>query len=515
MRVAGALLVCALAAGVVGPASAGPVRYGGTLAVGMPSYPDSMDPTVSQTTGVTIFRDMCFRLYDTRFNHGDVEYVPQLAASMPKASKDGLSYTVQLRHGVLFNDDTPLNAQAVVTSYQRFITVPNSSRKTDFSSVADVTAEGRYTVVFHMNQRDSSFTSNVYVFSPTALVNEGASFAANPVCAGPFMFDHQDAGVDVTIVKSPYYWDKGNVYLDKIVFKPLADPAAAAAALEAGDVQVLTSVSPTQHEAIQSNSNLRVLRFPSQGFQSIVINIGNEAGVGSPYSTTGVGTALSTSPLLRRAFEEAIDRAALVRVVEQRQAVPTCTPIEPSDQPWFGLTKIPCTPYDPKDARRLVAKSGVTNPTVDLLDTAGGSTLDQFIQAEEAAVGIKVVIDPVDSSSTETAMLSAGKFDAAVNGYSGGPDPNGNTFAFLDTQGQRNYGGYSNPRMDYVLANGLKALQAKERAVNYRVAEQIVETDRPRIYLYAPTSYTAYSTNIGGLFLNGGGQLLFEFAQLK
>ena len=105
--------VAALALVVLGSAGASSSRYGGTIVVGLSSYPDSMDPPVSQTSGVTIFRDMCFRLYDTRFNQGNVVYVPQLAASMREPSKDGLTYTVHLRQGVLFNDGTPLDAQAV------------------------------------------------------------------------------------------------------------------------------------------------------------------------------------------------------------------------------------------------------------------------------------------------------------------------------------------------------------------------------------------------------------------
>jgi peptide/nickel transport system substrate-binding protein len=472
-----------------------------------------MDPTVSRTTGVTIFRDMCFRLYDTRFNHGVVVYVPQLAASMPVRSKDGLSYTVQLRRDVLFNDGTPMNAQAVTASYQRFVSTPGSSRKADFTDVANVTAVGPYTVVFHMAQKDSSFTSNMYVLSPTALASEGASFGANPVCAGPFMFDHEDAGLDVTVVKSPYYWDKGDVHLDEVVFKAFPDDASAVAALAAGDIQVDARLTPAELSAVKANASLQVLPFTSQGWESIDINIGNKNGVQSyPYSTNGVGTALSTSPLLRKAFEEAIDRTALVRVAEQNLAVPSCTPIEASDTPWFQLTKIKCTPYDPEDARRLVERSGIQNPSVHLLSGASDAVLAQFIQAEEAAVGINVVIDQTVSTTTGQ---TTGQFDAALDSWSGGPDPNGDTFDFFDSNGPRNYSGYSNPRMDYVLENGLKATNAKARAVNYRVVNQIVEADRPRIFLYAPILLTAVSSSIEGLFLNGGGQPLFEFAQYR
>ena len=84
------------------------------------------------------------------------------------------------------------------------------------------------------------------MLSPTAIAKRGASFSADPICVGPFMFDHRVVGDNVTLVKSPYYYDQGDVFLDKIVYKPMPDAAAAAAALEAGDIQVIDNVSPTQ-----------------------------------------------------------------------------------------------------------------------------------------------------------------------------------------------------------------------------------------------------------------------------
>ena len=66
------------------------------------------------------------------------------------------------------------------------------------------------------------------------------------------MFDHRVAGDNVTLIKSPYYYNREDVYLDKIVFKPMPVAAAAAAALEAGDIQVLDQVSPTELPGVQA-----------------------------------------------------------------------------------------------------------------------------------------------------------------------------------------------------------------------------------------------------------------------
>ena len=68
--------------------------------------------------------------------------VPQLAAALPAISKDKLTYTIPLRQGIKFNDGTPLNAQAVVTSLQRMISLPGSSRASDLSSVDAITPPG-------------------------------------------------------------------------------------------------------------------------------------------------------------------------------------------------------------------------------------------------------------------------------------------------------------------------------------------------------------------------------------
>jgi peptide/nickel transport system substrate-binding protein len=134
--------------------------YGGTLVVGLrEGDPVSLDPTLGGTSADLKVRvQMCLRLYEYADNHGALELAPVLAAAPPVISADGLTVTVRLRPGIEFNDGTPLNAQAVVASYQHYVTYPGS--KVDFPTVAGVTAPGPYTVVFRLEQRDSSFTGS-------------------------------------------------------------------------------------------------------------------------------------------------------------------------------------------------------------------------------------------------------------------------------------------------------------------------------------------------------------------
>ena len=497
-----------------GPAPARDARYGGVLTVGLSGGdPDSLDPTIGRLpSALVIFPALCQRLYTF---DAEQRKAPWLAASLPAISKDRLTYTVELRQGVRFNDGTPFNAQAVVSSVQRFVNYPGSARATDYVDLDSVTASGSYTVVFHLKQRDATFAANAYVLSPTAVAAQGAGFSTSPVCVGPFMFDHRVVGDNVTLIKSPYYYDRGNVFLDKVVFKPMTDPAAATAALESGDIQALDNVSSTALDGVKQAAGLRVISSPQLGWQGIEINIGNKNGIGNPY--TNVGTPLAQSQKLRQAFEEAIDRNAMNKVVFGGLMQATCTPISPVNRAWFPATKVSCTTYDPSDAKKLVAASGLSNPTVHL-STSNASDrlrLAQFIQAEEAAVGIKVVIDAFDAA-TSNALGQSGNFDARLgSNVTSNPEPSLGIVMYLTTSGSQNYSGYSNSRLDYVLTNGFKAIDPKARSVNYRVAQQIIAADRPIIFLYSQVTFAAFSASVAGVQLGSTGLIRVENARYR
>jgi peptide/nickel transport system substrate-binding protein len=253
-----------------------------------------------------------------------------------------------------------------------------------------------------------------------------------------------------------------------------------------------------------------VLQTPTLGWTGIVINIGNKNGVGQPF--TNVGTPLARSAKLRQAFEEAIDRSTMDRVVFGGLVQQSCTLIPPSNTLWYQATKVPCTPYDPEDARKLVAASGFANPTVHLL---GANLTGQFIQAQEAAVGINVILDTADTAAVVASRVS-GNFDTILFGRSPGvPDPDGMISPFFASSGAQNWGGYSNPRLDLILANGLKATSIQARSTLYHAAQQIILNERPAIVLYNGTTIAAVSTNVTGVQVTPSGAVTIATARFK
>ncbi|MFL5959987.1 MAG: ABC transporter substrate-binding protein [Gaiellaceae bacterium] len=490
-------LVISAAAGAAGKQAA-KFKPGGTLNVAMTlGEPDALDPTLARTfSGREVFLTICEKLYDL---DRKTNIVPQLAAALPTVSKNKLTVSVPLRHGIKFNDGSAFTSAAVVKTIRHYLTFKGSVRASEIAAVESVKAKGRYAVVFHLKSPYSPLTAQLadragMILSPTKI---GANFARHPVCVGPYMYKNRIAGDSITVVKSPFYYAKSRVHFAKIVFKIYNDTTAAAQALKAGTVQAIDAIAPTDIAGIKADKSLRVSTAAGLGYGGITINIGNKNGLLKlPYQN--VGTPLASSAKLRKAFELAINRNTLNKVVFNHTVLPGCTPISPSSS-WFDKS-IKCTPFNPNQAKQLVKSSGVSNPTVNLMVPTGTVALReaQFIQAEEAAVGIHVNVQSTDFV-TALSKADAGTFDAFLIGWSGRVDPDGNIFGFVATTGTLNDAGYSNSKVDKLLNSARSAGSVSARRVDYKAVIEKILNDRPLIYLDHPIAYNGVSQRVSGV----------------
>src|SRR5882762_192091 len=516
----GAALVLALAAGVgaLARSSAAPaLKDGGTLTIALDSDPDALDPTLARTfVGRMVFVDMCEKLYDL---NSQLQIVPQLAASLPTLSADKKTVTIKLRTGIQINDGTPFDAAAVKKSLDRHKTLPRSARASELAPVTSIDTSGDSTVILHLTDRYSPITAQLadrsgMIMSPKQLDALGDKFATNPVCVGPFMFKDRTAGDHITLTKSPFYYDKKNVHLDTIVWKIITDPAARAANLRSHDVDVSEGIVSTELQSIAKDSSLQLFKSTSIGYQGITINIGNSKGLGKlPYANTG--TAIARSGDLREAFELALDRKVINKVVFGGTTNPDCFPVAPGT-PWYAAVKgIPCNlKADVKGATAAFKRSGApAGVTIHLMLGTDpiAARLGQVIQSMEKPIGINVVLDPTEFV-TSLNHEDAGQFETFAIGWSGRIDCDGNTFNFLHTTGSQNDSGYSNAVVDRAMTNERKAASLNARLVSFHAALLQAAKDRPIIYLYHAVNRDAQSKKVGGVQLFGDGLVRVQFA---
>src|SRR4051794_1567333 len=528
-RARSALLVATAAvvslAVVAGGTSASPqvrsvgIKNGGTLTIALESDPDALDPTLARTfVGRMVFAHMCEKLYDL---NGKLQIVPQLAASLPKLSADKKTATIKLRKGVKFNDGTAFNAAAVKKSLDRHKTLPRSTRASEIAPVESVEVVNASTVALHLSERYSPLTAQLadragMIMSPKAIDDLGDRFATNPVCVGPFMFKDRVAGDHITLEKSPYYYNKKAVHLNTIVFKIIVDPSARAQNLRSHDVDAISALASTELQSVQHDRSVRVIKSTSIGYQGITLNIGNKNGLNKGYEN--VGTPMAKSADLRKAFELALDRKAINKVVFGGTVLPDCFPWAPST-PWYAATKgIPCRLTANVSAAKAAFKRSGANAPVDVRLMLGtdpiNARLGAVIQSMEKPIGFNVILEPTEFA-TSLNREDAGNFQTFAVGWSGRIDPDGNFYQFVNSKGSQNDSGYVNPVVDRATNAARKAASQRARIVDYHAAMVQVAKDVPLIFLYHAVNRDAQSRSVAGIKLYGDGLIRGAFAGFK
>ncbi|MBO0846879.1 MAG: ABC transporter substrate-binding protein [Nocardioides sp.] len=497
--------------------SAANVKDGGTLTMALSAEPDYLDPTLAGSFySRYVFNAMCEKLYDL---NSDIQIVPQLAASMPQVSDGGKTVTIKLREGIKFADGTTMDASAVKTSLERDLNNPQSARVTELGPITSIQAEDPSTVVIHLKTPFAPLTAALadragMVMSPTQLKKMGDKFSNDPVCVGPFKFAQRVPQNSITLVKDPNYYDADKVHLDKIVYRIITDSSIRAANLKSGDAQVADTVSTDDVSSIQSDSKLQLLQSPSLGYQGITFNIGNVNGVGKP--PVQIQAPYAQDPRIRQAFEYAIDRNTLVKTVFNGQFDTACGPISP-ESPFSSPAVQKCRSYDPAKAKQLLQAAGVPVPyklTMLVTNTPDTLQLAQALQAMVKPSGFDLKLQPLEFT-TLLDQEDQGKFQILQLGWSGRVDPDANITNFIGTQGSQNVGGYSNPKVDQLLAQARETQDVAKRAQLYGEVQTQAQKDDPIIYLYRQRNLTGVSKDVSGVQVYPDGIIRVAFAGYK
>src|SRR5882724_9394007 len=262
-----------------------------TLRIGLAEDPDILDPTLARTyVGRIVFAAFCDKLFDI---DEKLNIVPQLGLSH-ETSADGKEVTIKLRPGVKFHDGEPFNAEAAK--------------------------------------------------------EQGDKFGLKPVCAGPYKFVERVQQDRIVFEKFADYWNKDNVYIDRIVYLPLVDATVRLANLKSGGLDLIERLLATDIKAVQSDPKLKLSSAIELGYQGVTLNIGKDKAKGP----------LSQSVKVRQALDLAIDREAINQVVFNGEFKPGNQWVNP-DHPYYQKS-FPIRPRDVAKAKALLKEAGVTPP---------------------------------------------------------------------------------------------------------------------------------------------------------
>ena len=217
--------------------------------------------------------------YDTlvTFPAADASSIEPNLATTWSVSDDDLSYTFELRDDVTFANGDPLTADDVVFSFTRLINVKsNPSFLAD--PIASVEAVDDLTVVITLVEPRPSFLSDLVnaafsVSNDTEVMAAGGTNAEdaastdgaqefldqNSVGTGPYMLESWTPQVETVLVRNPGYWGE-SPYFDRIIIVNIPEAATQQVALESGDIDLATDLTPDQVTGLQDVPDLTIFR---------------------------------------------------------------------------------------------------------------------------------------------------------------------------------------------------------------------------------------------------------------
>lgn len=464
---------------------------GGTLAIGIESETDVLDPQVAGGwVSWRVNRQMYEPLVQEDLSTPSADAaIPALKPGLAESweiSPDGLVYTFNIRPGVKFHDGTDLDAAAVEYNIRRMWDKdsPQYSAKaagqTSFvwSSVTDVKAVDAKTMTVTMSQPFSPFlrilaqggNGSTGIISPAALEKYGNdAIADHPTGTGPFKFEERVRGERISLVRNDDYWG-GPAKLAKVIFRPLPDPAARTAALRSKDVDIIAVPSPDSVEGLVAD-----------GFQ---LSEGTPPHVW--YLSFNMTSGPTSNKLVRQAINLAIDREGMAKDLLRDTVNPAYDVQAPANAAYVKRTE--AYTRDLQKAKELLAAAGYPNgfSTTMMTSTDGSGQIipvpmAEYIQQNLAEVGITMKID-----STEWISYLGKWAKGTPEGVGFAQQSWGMTTPYwlyivtsskLMAPNGPNVGGYSNPELDSVMEQAITAPTEDAAVPFWKKANEIVAED--------------------------------------
>jgi peptide/nickel transport system substrate-binding protein len=414
-------------------------------------------------------------IYDPLTTYVDGKIEPFLAETI-EGNDDLTQYTITLREGVTFHDDTPLNADAVVKHFDRLkdpaTACPCQTTIAIIESMEMPDGPEGLSVVFNLGTASVAFPdtlagSSGYIESPTAVAN-GINLKTDGVGTGPFELESFTAGESTVLTANPDYWGTDEAgtqlpYLDKLTIVPIPDSGQRVAALETGDIDIFqTADSKTVKQAEDKGFAAQKI----SGSSSTIILMNNAK---PPFDDVRA----------RQALAYAIDKDLINERAYDGVRVPSYS--------GFALDSAYYNPdagtpqYDPEKAAELVEELGGLKFSFVCIPTPEADLILNIIKQQGEEVGMEIELQSQEQGAFVNRMFSkGGDYEAACFRSSHFIEPDA-IRPGLTTDDAGNLAFYSNPDVDRLLDEARQTDDFDERKAAYDEVQAITGEEVPLI----------------------------------
>jgi peptide/nickel transport system substrate-binding protein len=493
---------------------------GGSVSRAITTEPTSLDPHGPPGSGQNVILPY---IYDTLvYRDMENKSQPYLAKSWEVAD-DGMTITFELRDDVTFHDGTPLNADAVVFTFNRFKEA-KTSPSAGLATMDGVEALDEYTVQFSFSKPSATFFSTLAspyagIVSPTAVEADSEAFGQQPVGSGPFKLKEWQQGTAVVLERNPdYQWSPGIItnlgapFIENVSFKVIPDASTQLAAMQAGEVDLIFVNSPSHIAKLKEDSNVNLIEARLNSLIYLGFNLAN-----TPLDDMAV----------RQALAHAINKQEIVEAALGGVGEPAFAPMAATLPGFDPSLKEYELGYDPELASSMLAEAGFVAGDDGTLSKDGeplnlklltyarapNEDVAVLIQSQLKAIGVNMEIEQFDTRTAAQAA-TAGEFDLLLWRYDRNDSDGLNVYLHSSRIGSTNRFSYSNPEVDALLDSAATEMDDAARAEFYIEAQKLIMADAPWQPLYSPVDMLAVSSRLQDFQLASMGRVLLNGAQV-
>jgi peptide/nickel transport system substrate-binding protein len=494
----------------------------GRITIGTTLKLRTLDPADAyEVISGNILYNLGDRLYD--YEIGTNQLVPKLATALPTLSSDGLTYTIPIRKGVLFHDQTPFDAAAMEFSIKRFIQNAGSPSSLLADTIDTVQATGDYELTIKLKKPFAAFPSLLAFSGITAVspqfyeIGEGKFKPNEFVGTGPYKL--KSLGIDVIRLDAfDQYWGEkpANTGIDIQRFSSSSNLFNAFRS-SAVDIAYL-SLNPDQISSLQKGAeagNWQMISANGNTINYLLINVKSE-----PLNRIEV----------RQALAALINRSIINERVLQNQG-----------EKLFSLIPTTFSDYKPtfylkygdgniEKAKQLLTQAGYTpeNPAIVELWYASNSSNKGFLGLTLKALAdrdlgglLKLQLNSVEST-TAFKYLEEGIYPTFVlDWYADFLDADNYIQPFLEcskgsvetgcVKGSSQYQGsfYYSDRMNQLIAQQRQEQNPETRKLIFQEIQELLAEDVPYIPLWQDKTYVFAKNGIDNIRLQLTQQLPF------
>jgi peptide/nickel transport system substrate-binding protein len=532
--VAALTLAAAACGGSSGSGSS--VKDGGVFRLGSSSSIDSLNPFVAfQGDAYVTFEYIYPEL--VQYNAG-LQFVPDFARSWSE-STDGLTWTFHTQPGAKWSDGKPLTAADAAWTYSTILKYQNGATANSAGYVAHLksaTAPNATTLVLTYSRPVANVLSQVqqvpilpeHVWAKYATGNGKAltRFSNNApiVSGGPFILTKYTPKQIALFKRNPGFYGP-RPHIDGFGLQFFQTTDAMVTALKSNQLDGVEVVPPTSVTTLKS-AHFAVRSSPGVVFDDFIIN-------SNPQQQASHRELLN--PLLRQAFDDAIDRQAIVQTSLLGHGQPGSSIIPPATGHWSDPAIKPA-PFDLSKANQLLDQAGykmgpggvrvadghqmsytVIMPT-DIQNSYGQRSY-QIIQADFKKIGVQLNLKVLDDSAAYNAITANSYKNFEISMWDWYPLADPDFMLSVLTCGSWNVWndtGYCSKTYDGLYqAQSAATNPAKRQQLVYQM-QQMVASAKPYLVLDFPDAIEAHSTAwadlplIAGISWNSMSKIPFE-----